>query len=123
MTSPTKPLRRPALLTIRAAAGLLAAAALAGCQAQTPSDLLFGPTYDTRYVPQTYRTKYDCKLFRQAGHTSGWRGIVGGKKYDFDKTFNVAREGCFETQDECRAFLTYMNGFIDFPFYSRCQPI
>ncbi|WP_417684734.1 hypothetical protein [Roseibium sp.] len=96
---------------------------LTACQIQTPADLLLAPTYDSRYVPETYGTKYACKAYRASGKTSGWRGIVGGKKYDFDKTLNVSREGCFETQAECRAFLTYMSGYVDFPIYSRCQPI
>jgi len=102
---------------------VLALGFLSACQIQTPSDLLFAPTYDTRYVPHTYETKYDCKSFKAAGNTSGWRGIVGGKKYDFDRTFNVSREGCFKTSQECQTFLTYMSGYIDFPIYSRCQPI
>ncbi|MEJ8473899.1 hypothetical protein [Roseibium algae] len=105
----------------KVSASLFALAFLAACQIQTPSDVLFAPTYDTRYVPETYGTKYDCKAYKAAGNTSGWKGIVGGKKYDFDRTFNVSRAGCFKTQAECQTFLTYMSGYIDMAIYSRCQ--
>ncbi|WP_417669324.1 hypothetical protein [Roseibium sp.] len=108
---------------VRFTAAASALAFLGACQIQTPSDLLFAPTYDTRYVPETYGTKYDCKRFAEAGNTSGWKGIAGGRKYDFDRTFNVSRAGCFKTKAECEAFLSQMSGYIDFPIYSRCQPI
>lgn len=107
----------------RAAFGAVALLTLAACQAQSPSDLLFGPTRSTTYVPETYGTQYDCKVFRAAGNTSGWRGIVGGKKYDFDRTSNVSREACFQTRAECNAFLSLMSGYVDLAIYSRCQPI
>lgn len=102
---------------------LVVFAFLSACQFQTPSDILLAPTYDTRYVPQTYNTAYDCRKFKTRGQTSGWRGIVGGKKFDFEKTHNVSREGCFETAKECQAFLLLMSGYIEMTIYSRCQPI
>ena len=107
----------------RVLAATIAAFSLAACQLQTPENLLFAPTYNADYVPETYGTKYDCKAYKAAGNTSGWRGIVGGKTYDFDRTFNTSRAGCFKTEQECKAFLTYMSGYVDFIIYSRCQAI
>lgn len=95
------------------------AVALAGCQYNTPEGLLFGPTYDDAYVPQTYNTPYDCRGF-QGG---GYRGTVAGKVFDFDRTRNASRVACFRTQSECQAFLGGMSGYIDQIIYSRCQPV
>lgn len=94
---------------------------LSAAQAQTVEGFLFGPTYDAGYVPHTHGTRFDCKVYKASGKTAGWRGIVGGKTYDFDRTFNRSREGCFETRQECERFLTLMSGYIDMVFYSRCQ--
>lgn len=89
-------------------------------QAGLLEDLFFAPTYNKLDIPQTRGTRYDCRVFKGK---PGWRGIVGGKTYDFGRTVNTSREGCFETKAECQTFLNYMSGFIDLSIYSRCQPL
>jgi len=100
------------------------AGALAACQAPTAHDLLFAPTYTTRYVPQTTGTAYDCRPYREAGRPGGaWRALVGGRQFRLgDTQRNVSREACFSTQKECSAFLYLMTGYIDMVLYSRCEP-
>jgi len=105
----------------RTAAVLALAFGLAACQQfQTPSDILFAPTWDNdrSSIPITYGTAYDCRNFQG----SGWKGIAGGRASNFDETFPVSRAGCFKTQEECQAFLGLMSSYITTQLYMRCQP-
>lgn len=104
------------------------ALALTGCQFNgtqynSVGDILFAPTYDPTYVPQTYGTRYDCKAFQAAGNSSGWRGTVAGTVNDFERTIRRSRVGCFPTRDECSRFLLYMSGFYTQTYHTRCDPI
>ncbi len=102
----------------------VAAAALgvAACQPQItkPSDILFAPTFSkTRQnIPYTYNTKYDCRTFTG----SGWKGIASGRVNNFDNSFKISQAGCFTSQAECQAWITYMSGYIDVPRFMRCNP-
>lgn len=93
---------------------------LSACQIQSPSDLLFAPTWDTSRanIPNTYGTQYDCRTFQG----SGWKGIAGGRSNDFDHGISVSVAGCFQTHEECQAFLALMSGYLYFQQYMRCQP-
>ncbi|MBO9419751.1 MULTISPECIES: hypothetical protein [Stappiaceae] len=94
--------------------------ALSACQIQSPSDILFAPTYNTDRgsIPVVSGTQYDCRTFQG----SGWKGIAGGRAANWGEPFPVARTACFKTRDECQAFLTLMSGYIDYQPYYRCQP-
>ncbi|NRG19434.1 hypothetical protein HPQ64_17210 [Rhizobiales bacterium] len=106
---------------IAAASALSLALATAGCNSTAPTTVggvldyvLFAPTYDANYVPETYGTPYECKTAAAAyGGANVWRGNIGGRKFDFDRSRPVGREGCFRTRAECEAFLTLMAGYID----------
>ena len=98
---------------------VLLSSALAGCQYQSAEDLLFKPTATYYSIPQTYGTQYDCRSFEGPG----WKGRVAGKYTSFDMTGNVSRVGCFKTLPECKAFLTYIGGFIQIGIYSRCEDV
>ncbi|WP_349360032.1 hypothetical protein [Stappia sp.] len=108
---------------------LAASLALAACTpaSTTTGDgvverLLFAPTYDEAYVPQTYGTRYDCRsMTAQYGAANVWRGLIGGRKQVDFKTRPYSREGCFRTEAECRAFLTYMSGFLLQTFTRECR--
>lgn len=105
----------------RLAAGLAIVLSLASCQQfQTPEDLLFAPTFNKsrQNIPYTYNTPYDCRSF--AG--SGWKGIAGGRVYNFSNSYVISEAGCFKTQKECLAYLTVMRTYIDQPKYIRCNP-
>ena len=112
--------------TKRRSGGFLAvclAMALAGCQFNSVEDALFAPTYNPLYVPQTYGTQYDCKAYKAAGNTTGWKGIVGGRVTDGGLTRVPSRVGCFKTQAECQAFVSYMTGYYTRVRYAACQPL
>ncbi|MBL6430520.1 MAG: hypothetical protein HPM95_02045 [Alphaproteobacteria bacterium] len=112
------------------AAALAASLALAAC---SPSGnvaggggiietALFTPTYNDDYVPQTYGSRYDCRaMTAQYGAANVWRGLVGGRKQVDFKTRPYSREGCFQTEAECRAFLTYISGFLLQTFTRECR--
>lgn len=93
---------------------------LSACQIQSPSDLLFGSTWDTSRanIPNTYGTQYDCRTFQG----SGWKGIAGGRSNDLDQGMSVSVAGCFHTLDECQAFLALMSSYLYFQEYMRCNP-
>lgn len=111
------------------AVALSLALAIAGCQYKGPSNgenlleyLLLTPTYNPHYVPQTYGTPYDCKTASQKyGAANVWRANVGGRTYDIDNQRPVGREGCFQTQAECIAFLNLMEGYIDIIIMRTCR--
>lgn len=100
----------------------LATFGLVACQSQfqTPSDLLFAPTFSkTRQnLPYTRNTPYDCRTFTG----SGWKGIASGTVYDFSDRYQTSQAGCFKTQDQCLAWLSAMRSFIDVPRFIRCNP-
>lgn len=82
---------------------------------------LFAPTpYAGRSIPSTYGTPYACSTFKQT-HASGWKGIIGGRKYDFDNSYIVSGAGCFPTRQECEAYLTGMSPYVDFQSYRKCE--
>lgn len=98
-----------------------AALAMAGCQQyQTPSDLLFAPTFSRarQDIPYTYNTQYDCRTFTG----SGWRGIASGRVRDFGDKFQISQAGCFTSQEECIAWLRFMRTYIDVPRFMGCRP-
>lgn len=111
----------------RTSTALCLAAALAAAQAVPAnagilSDLLFAPTHDPAYVPQTYGTQYDCKAMSQKyGAQNVWRGLIGGRKQVDLRVSQYSREGCFKTQAECQAFLTYMSGYFLQVFTQSCR--
>lgn len=100
---------------------IAAALALAACQNQfqTPSDLLFAPTFskDLGNIPYTYNTPYDCRSFTG----SGWKGIASGRVINFDRRYQISQAGCFKTEQECQAWLFYMRDYIDVPRFMRCN--
>ncbi len=102
----------------------IATFALVACQSQsqfqTPSDLLFAPTFSkTRQnLPYTRNTPYDCRTFTG----SGWKGIASGTVYDFSDRYQTSQAGCFKTQQQCLAWLSAMRSFIDVPRFIRCNP-
>lgn len=100
---------------------VLAILALTACQTETVgvSNLLFGPSFSKgrQYIPNTYNTKYDCRTFKG----SGWKGIASGKVQDFDRIFMISQAGCFQTKNECQAWLMLMRGYIDVPRFIRCN--
>ena len=100
----------------------IAVLAMTGCQQQfqTPSDLLFAPTFtkNRQYFPYTQNTRYDCRNFSG----SGWKGIASGVVYDFSDRYTVSQAGCFSTQEECIAWLSFMRSYIDVPRFIGCNP-
>lgn len=110
------------IAAVLASAFMTFAVQVPAVQAGFLEDLLFAPTYDPSYMPETYGTPYDCATFRAAGNTSGWKGIVSGRKFDFERTLVPSRAGCFQTRAECDAFVSYMTGFLDLVIYARCEP-
>lgn len=92
-------------------------------QAGLLGDLLFSPTEDPEYVPETYGTRYDCKqVIAKYGADNVWHGLIGGRKQvDIRRVRQFSREGCFKTQAECKAFLTYMSGYFLQVFTSSCR--
>ncbi len=111
------------------AAALSLALVTAGCNYAGPGGggnvleyLLLTPTYTPHYVPQTYGTPYDCKIASQKyGSANVWQANIGGRTYDIDNQRPVGREGCFQTQAECIAFLNLMEGYIDMIISRTCQ--
>ncbi len=103
-------------------AGLVLAMALFVAQG-TPAradffgDLLFAPTYNEEFVPDTYGTAADCRN-PSAGP---WYGLIGGRKNVDLKTLQFSREGCFRTEADCRAFITYISGFLTQVFTRECR--
>lgn len=99
-----------------------AAFALTACQPQfqSPSDLLFAPTFSkTRQnLPYTQGTQYDCRSFSGAG----WKGIAAGVVNDFGNRYQVSQAGCFKSQETCLAWLSAMRSYIDVPRFIRCNP-
>ncbi|MBO0345248.1 hypothetical protein [Roseibium limicola] len=94
----------------------------AAAQGLTLGELLFAPTpYAGRSIPSTYNTPYYCPTFKK-GHSSGWKGIIGGRKYDFDNSYIVSGAGCFETQRACEAYLTGMDPYVNMISYKACEP-
>ena len=95
---------------------------LVACQQQfqTPSDLLFAPTFNkTRQnLPYTQNTQYDCRHFTG----NGWKGIASGVVFDFSNRYQISQAGCFKTQQECLAWLSAMRSYIDVPHFIRCNP-
>lgn len=106
----------------RATVVAAAALTLVACQQQfqTPSDLLFAPTFNkTRQnLPYTQNTQYDCRHFTG----NGWKGIASGVVYDFSNRYQISQAGCFKTQQECLAWLSAMRSYIDVPRFIRCNP-
>ncbi len=82
--------------------------------------LLFSPTYNPRFVPDARGTPYDCRAARSSG-TPHWRGLVGGRKFDDDRMYQISREACFATETECRGYLIGMEGYIDIFFTQECR--
>lgn len=117
----SRPLTSPVLAL--ALAATLAVGAGAPAQASSLlSDLLFAPTRDPEYVPQTYGTQYDCRIATERyGRDGVWRGLIGGRKQVGIRVLQDSREGCFRTEAECRAFLTYMSGYFLQVFTSSCR--
>lgn len=106
---------------LRFAALATAALSLAACQQyQTPSDLLFSPTFNKsrQNIPYTYNTPYDCRTFQG----SGWKGIAAGRVVNFSQKYVISEAGCFPTRQECEAYLSLMRSYIDVPRYIRCNP-
>jgi len=107
---------------LRLAAAVAAAIVLAGCQPQiqTASDLLFAPTFSKsrQNIPNTHNTAYDCRTFTG----TGWKGIASGQVINFEKKFMISQAGCFKTQQECKAWILHMRGYIDVPRFMRCNP-
>jgi hypothetical protein len=113
---------------LRVAAVFAAGLSLAACQAYDTSagtggvveTLLFSPTFakNRQNIPYTYNTPYDCRSFTG----SGWKGIAGGRVQNFDQSYMISQAGCFKTQNECQAWLSFMRGYIDIPNYMRCNP-
>jgi hypothetical protein len=94
---------------------------LAACQQySSPADLLFAPSYNSGpgSIPVIAGTQYDCRTFQG----SGWKGIAGGRADNWGNPFPVSRAACFQTREECQAFLNLMSGYIDYQPYLRCQP-
>ncbi len=117
---------RPAARTffhhLRNSVIVLLALGLAACQQQfqTPSDLLFAPTFSKNRsdIPYTQGTKFDCRNFSG----SGWKGIASGVVYNFDQRYQISQAGCFASQQECTAWLYVMRSYIDVPRFIRCNP-
>ncbi|WP_186394201.1 hypothetical protein [Stappia sp. TSB10GB4] len=86
-------------------------------QASFLGDLLFAPTYNEEYVPGTYGTRADCRN----PNSGPWRGIVGGRKSVDLRTVQFSREGCFQTEAECRAFLNYISAYLTLVFTAQCS--
>jgi len=107
---------------LRVATVLAATIGLAACQSQiqTPSDLLFAPTFSKNRsdIPYTSNTRYDCRAFTG----SGWKGIASGRIHNFGENYQISQAGCFKTQSECQAWLVVMRGYIDIPRFIRCAP-
>lgn len=106
---------------LRLAAAVTAAVSLAACQQfQTPSDLLFAPTFtkNRQDIPKTYNTPYDCRTFSG----TGWKGIAGGVVVNFGQKYQLSQAGCFQTERECQAYLAVMRSYIDVPRFIRCNP-
>ncbi|MEP3045839.1 MAG: hypothetical protein ABJL55_12755 [Roseibium sp.] len=107
----------------KTAALLAVTLGLSACQPQiqTPSDLLFAPTFSKSWsaIPRPAGTQYDCRTFKG----SGWEGITGGVIYDSDRRYNMSQAGCFKTKPECEAYLMLMRGYIDQPRFIKCRPI
>ena len=104
-------------------AATLAVAQGTPAQAGFLEDLLFAPTQDPEYVPQTYGTRYDCKAAKQKyGAQNVWHGLIGGRKQvDIRRVRQFSREGCFQTEAECKAFLNYMSTYFLQVFTSSCR--
>ena len=89
----------------------------APAQAGILGDLLFSPTHDEDHVPSTYGSAADCR-----NPSSGpWRGLIGGRKNVDMKTLQFSREGCFQTEAQCQAFLDYISGSLTMVFTSECR--
>ncbi|MCA1298402.1 hypothetical protein [Stappia indica] len=114
---------RPLTATVLAASLTLAACSpTSTTTGSVVGDILFAPTYDEAYVPQTYGTRYDCRaMAAQYGADNIWRGLVGGRKQVDFKTRPYSREGCFQTEAECRAFVSYISGFLLQTFTRECR--
>ncbi|MTI06110.1 hypothetical protein E1180_11360 [Roseibium denhamense] len=100
---------------------LVSVCALASCQQiQTPSDLLFAPTFSQsrEQFPYTANTPYDCRTFSG----SGWKGIAGGTVSDFGDRYPVAQTGCFKTRQESEAYLNIMRSYITTQTFIGCRP-
>lgn len=105
------------LLVALALTAALALAHAAPAQASILGELLFSPTYDEDYVPNTYGSEADCR-----NPASGpWRGLIGGRKNVDTKTLQFSREGCFQTEAQCQAFLDYISGSLTMVFTSECR--
>lgn len=100
-----------------ALAATLALSQAVPAQAGFIGDLLFAPTYDEDYVPSTYGSRADCRN-PSAGP---WRGIVGGRKSVDLRTIQFSREGCFQSEAECRAFLNHISGYLTLVFTAQCS--
>ena len=57
----------------------------------------------------------------QYGAANVWRGLVGGRKQVDFKTRPYSREGCFQSEAECQAFLTYVSSFLLQTFTRECR--
>ncbi|WP_428649937.1 hypothetical protein [Roseibium sp.] len=113
------------ITALRLTPALVAAAGLAACQPTQSSgrlveDLLFSPTFtkNRQDIPYTYNTPYDCRSFTG----SGWKGIASGVVHNFGQKYQLSQAGCFRTQQECQAYLAVMRGYIDIPYFIRCNP-
>lgn len=100
-----------------ALAAALALPQTASAQTGFLGQLLFSPTYDEDYVPSTYGSQADCR-----NPSSGpWRGLVGGRKNVDMRTLQFSREGCFQTEARCQAFLDQISGTLTMVFTSECR--
>jgi len=104
---------------LKLAGALLLVLAVSACQYNSAGDLLLKPVVTPGNAPQTYGTQFSCRGFQGPGY----KGIAAGKYFDFDNARNFTRVGCFKSQSECQAFLSYMSGFIDQVIYSRCEQV
>ncbi len=114
-------LRRTRLIAATCLA--LGTAGAGTAQASSLDSFLFAPTYSDRYVPETRNTKYDCRIVsKKYGAANVWKGFAGGRKFLGDgRMIPVSRVGCFQTEKECKGFLTLMSGYIDIMSSRSCQ--
>ncbi|WP_068317231.1 hypothetical protein [Polycladidibacter hongkongensis] len=98
---------------------LVAACAERGSYNPLSQELLL-PT--GRKIPQIKGSAYDCKSAHAAGHAATvWHAFVSGRVLSDEPSYNVSSEACFASQQQCEAYLYFMNGELDQIIISRCQ--